>query len=148
VARYPQPFFRCALATWGSGVVLSQTGFAAAKDMSEWVGPLAGGAGSGGRIATALIGAVAELPAWDRAVIFTGILIAGTVFWYLWSAADEWAVKDLTPCVVCLARPPSHVVLDCGHKCVCKSCAEEVAKRLGQCPKCRGQISRIVRVYE
>ena len=46
-------------------------------------------------------------------------------------------------CVVCLVEPADHVLLPCGHVCVCKRCAA----LLRECPLCRGYISENKRVY-
>jgi E3 ubiquitin-protein ligase MUL1 len=46
-------------------------------------------------------------------------------------------------CVVCLDRPRDVVILDCGHICVCKLCAEQVT----ECPVCRRNIARLLPIY-
>ena len=46
-------------------------------------------------------------------------------------------------CVFCLVEPADHVLLPCGHVCVCKSCAALVTT----CPMCRADVSERKRVY-
>ena len=46
-------------------------------------------------------------------------------------------------CVVCLVEPADHVLLPCGHVCVCKRCAALVKT----CPMCRADVSERKRVY-
>lgn len=46
-------------------------------------------------------------------------------------------------CVVCLLEPADHVLLPCGHVCVCKRCAALVKT----CPMCRADVSERKRVY-
>jgi hypothetical protein len=46
-------------------------------------------------------------------------------------------------CVVCMAKPPSHVLIPCGHLCMCLHCS--VA--LQQCPICRVRVQSTMRVY-
>ena len=46
-------------------------------------------------------------------------------------------------CVVCLDQPADHVLLPCGHVCVCKGCAALVKI----CPMCRADVSERKRVY-
>lgn len=61
-------------------------------------------------------------------------------------------------CVICLDAPKTHLLLPCGHKCVCAGCAPDYApndgdgwQRVGpppQCPMCRGAVSWVARVWE
>ena len=46
-------------------------------------------------------------------------------------------------CVVCLDRPRSVVILDCGHICACHECAA----LLTNCPVCRRRIVRLVPTF-
>ncbi|XP_031573603.1 mitochondrial ubiquitin ligase activator of NFKB 1-like [Actinia tenebrosa] len=46
-------------------------------------------------------------------------------------------------CVVCLDRPRNVVILDCGHICACRECAEQVT----ECPVCRRNIARLLPIY-
>lgn len=46
-------------------------------------------------------------------------------------------------CVICLDRPRNVVILDCGHICACRECAEQVT----ECPVCRRNIARLLPIY-
>ena len=50
-------------------------------------------------------------------------------------------------CAVCLAATKTHVLIPCGHKCVCDQCAR--GYRAGsQCPICRSRVQSVVRVFD
>jgi len=51
-------------------------------------------------------------------------------------------------CCVCQCEPKSHALVPCGHKCVCKECAEEVMKKLKKCPLCRQEVVTFIHIYE
>ena len=54
-------------------------------------------------------------------------------------------------CVVCLDARPTHVLVPCGHKVMCSSCAAKLdAGRAAsrRCPICRATIEHITRVWE
>ncbi|VDI27755.1 E3 ubiquitin-protein ligase MUL1 [Mytilus galloprovincialis] len=46
-------------------------------------------------------------------------------------------------CVVCMSEPFNHVFIPCGHLCCCQTCSD----RLKDCPRCRGRISKKLKVY-
>ena len=50
-------------------------------------------------------------------------------------------------CTVCLDALNTHVLVPCGHKCVCATCAEAVRAH-GHCPICRTPIVWVCEVYE
>lgn len=50
-------------------------------------------------------------------------------------------------CVVCLSEPQTHIVVPCGHKCLCETCAQAVQK-MGKCPICQSPLQTIIRVFE
>jgi uncharacterized coiled-coil protein SlyX len=53
-----------------------------------------------------------------------------------------------TMCVVCFDAPKDHIIVPCGHQCVCAGCAEQLTKtRTPSCPVCRGPIERTMRVF-
>jgi hypothetical protein len=53
-----------------------------------------------------------------------------------------------TMCVVCFDAPKDHIIVPCGHMCVCASCAQQVAKtRTPTCPVCRAAIQQTVKVF-
>jgi len=50
-------------------------------------------------------------------------------------------------CAICLGGVKTHLLLPCGHKCLCTSCATEYAA-IATCPICRGRVEQIHRVYD
>ena len=50
---------------------------------------------------------------------------------------------DRESCVVCLDEDKSHILVPCGHQCVCGPCGE----RLAQCPVCRQAVTMSMRVW-
>jgi hypothetical protein len=53
-----------------------------------------------------------------------------------------------TQCVVCMDAPKDHILVPCGHQCVCEACAEKLMKaRSALCPFCRTPISTTVKVF-
>lgn len=57
------------------------------------------------------------------------------------SIGDE--EDDSSLCVVCITHERSHVVVPCGHMCLCERCVDRVT----ECPMCRGHAQCIVKVY-
>ena len=64
------------------------------------------------------------------------------------------AVEEEVLCVVCMDAPKQHIILPCGHQCVCETCAKEfkpktVKKRKTRkdCPVCRAKIDQTIRVF-
>ena len=61
----------------------------------------------------------------------------------LQAAADEENM-----CVVCFDAPKDHIIVPCGHQCVCASCAEQLTNtRTPTCPVCRGPIRETMKVF-
>ena len=58
-------------------------------------------------------------------------------------AADD----DEHLCAICIDAPRTHVLVPCGHKCVCGDCAALSVQR-GACPICRAECFYTTRVYE
>jgi len=56
-------------------------------------------------------------------------------------------VPSSTECSVCMDGVNSHVLVPCGHKCVCAGCAELVRTH-GACPICRTAIVWVCEVFE
>jgi hypothetical protein len=53
-----------------------------------------------------------------------------------------------TQCVVCFDAPKDHIIVPCGHQCVCASCAEQLTKtRTPMCPVCRGPLRKTMKVF-
>lgn len=51
-------------------------------------------------------------------------------------------------CVICFSEPKSHAFIPCGHKCVCKACADAVIAKNRECPMCRRTASLIVQIFD
>ena len=49
-------------------------------------------------------------------------------------------------CMVCYSRPPTHVLLPCGHASICMNCAERVKTR-NRCPRCRSRVEEHLKIY-
>jgi hypothetical protein len=53
-----------------------------------------------------------------------------------------------TQCVVCFDAPKDHLIVPCGHMCVCAECAEQLNKTITPtCPVCREPIQQTVKVF-
>ena len=53
-----------------------------------------------------------------------------------------------TQCLVCFDAPKDHLIVPCGHMCVCEACAEQLTKtRTPMCPVCRGPIRETMKVF-
>lgn len=51
-------------------------------------------------------------------------------------------------CVVCLDADPTHIVVPCGHHCICAQCSFKMkAKDEQRCPLCRQTIDSIIQVF-
>ena len=51
-------------------------------------------------------------------------------------------------CVVCFDAPKDHIIVPCGHQCVCARCAEQLTKtRTPLCPVCREPIQQTMKVF-
>jgi len=50
--------------------------------------------------------------------------------------------KDM--CVICWDSEINTVLLECGHRAVCLDCSNSLA----ECPMCRKEITRVVRVFD
>lgn len=55
--------------------------------------------------------------------------------------------STLEDCVVCMDNTRSHVLVPCGHCCVCESCAELIRMQGGACPTCRGETTQAIRLF-
>ena len=47
-------------------------------------------------------------------------------------------------CKICYSVDSDTLINACGHSCMCKDCARDVAKKMGTCPLCRTKIDRIL----
>lgn len=55
------------------------------------------------------------------------------------------APDDGRECVICLDQVSNHVILDCGHICLCDDCAKSWTQPT--CPKCREPVRLIKKIY-
>ena len=64
-------------------------------------------------------------------------------------AALETRLKQIGQCGGCGAAPATHVVMPCGHHCLCQQCAEAmgVAGSRKECPRCARKVQRVVKLY-
>ena len=53
---------------------------------------------------------------------------------------------DRESCVVCLDEDKSHILIPCGHQCVCGPCGERLAQN--PCPICRRAVTMAVKVFK
>ena len=59
-------------------------------------------------------------------------------------------------CAVCMVQPRTHALLNCGHRCVCQGCAQDIVAgkatprgvRMAQCPVCRSDVDRAIYIYD
>lgn len=57
---------------------------------------------------------------------------------------NEKSEEEEGLCSICLENPSNSVLLECSHQCACYECA----KKLKDCPICRGRIVRIIKVFK
>jgi len=50
-------------------------------------------------------------------------------------------------CIVCFNPPKTHVLVPCGHLCVCVACAEHIVKGSRECPQCRSLVTHTYKVF-
>mmetsp|Transcript_55022 Transcript_55022/g.126568 ORF Transcript_55022/g.126568 Transcript_55022/m.126568 type:complete len:143 (-) Transcript_55022:34-462(-) len=55
--------------------------------------------------------------------------------------------EEARTCAICLDEPSSHVLIPCGHFCLCAQCAHVVLSGSRQCPMCRLVCEQAVKVY-
>ncbi len=57
--------------------------------------------------------------------------------------------EDLMTCVVCMDARSDHVILNCMHLCLCGDCAPFLQSQIpgASCPKCRQNVTKIVKVF-
>jgi len=57
--------------------------------------------------------------------------------------------SETKKCVVCMEKDASHVMIPCGHVCLCRHCARPKALKLMKfnCPECRGRIQATQRIW-
>jgi len=62
------------------------------------------------------------------------------------------APENTKACVICISNEPNCIIMKCMHKILCIECSIELGKgkMKGQvkCPECRGDVTKILRVFE
>ena len=53
---------------------------------------------------------------------------------------------DEGKCVICIDQDSTHVLVECGHWCVCEMCVQEIVP--GVCPICRVGVTKSIRVFK
>eukprot|EP00931_Biecheleriopsis_adriatica_P104750 TRINITY_DN7938_c0_g1_i1.p1 TRINITY_DN7938_c0_g1~~TRINITY_DN7938_c0_g1_i1.p1 ORF type:complete len:530 (+),score=89.34 TRINITY_DN7938_c0_g1_i1:143-1732(+) len=59
------------------------------------------------------------------------------------AASSTAASAEVGLCVVCFDADATHVVIPCGHQCVCAACSGQLAT----CPVCRGSATQFIKVF-
>ena len=49
-------------------------------------------------------------------------------------------------CYVCVQRPPTAIIMDCGHSGICYECAIEGWRKDEKCMMCRQRVTNILKV--
>ena len=62
--------------------------------------------------------------------------------------AELKTIRENAMCCLCLSEPKTHLLLPCGHKCVCEDCVPLLSAPGATCPLCRVGVASTVRVYE
>ena len=65
---------------------------------------------------------------------------------YRWCAAPGGMRVVCMECMDALG-PPSHVLIPCGHVCVCAACAERCTDTTRECPICREPVREAFRAF-
>jgi hypothetical protein len=60
------------------------------------------------------------------------------------TAASSESNDENMLCVVCWNEPKTHVLVPCGHRCVCERCSTMTG---ALCPICRGRVDLAVKVF-
>eukprot|EP00929_Paragymnodinium_shiwhaense_P117958 TRINITY_DN8945_c0_g1_i4.p1 TRINITY_DN8945_c0_g1~~TRINITY_DN8945_c0_g1_i4.p1 ORF type:complete len:567 (-),score=151.52 TRINITY_DN8945_c0_g1_i4:333-2033(-) len=62
-------------------------------------------------------------------------------------ASGAAASSSAGGCVVCMDSSATHIVIPCGHQCVCNACSEALQKGDATCPVCRTPAKQFIRVF-
>ena len=60
---------------------------------------------------------------------------------------SDSSVVAAPTCIVCLTEQREVILMNCGHVCVCASCAMEIMATRPLCPVCRADIIRVSPAY-
>jgi len=61
-------------------------------------------------------------------------------------AATSGAADD-TECCVCMEANKTHILIPCGHVCVCETCADTIMATTKICPVCRAVSQQVCKVF-
>ena len=64
------------------------------------------------------------------------------------SATSTAAPNANAPCVICMGKRCSSILLPCRHMCLCRSCALEFRRKATQCPLCRAEVSSLIDISD
>lgn len=65
------------------------------------------------------------------------------------SGGEEEGVSEADLCVICMAAKKDSVILDCGHRATCLSCANLLMESPSrQCPICRNPIRHVAKIFD
>lgn len=53
------------------------------------------------------------------------------------AVGDSSTIAKSPTCVVCLESPSTHIIVPCGHQCLCEGCTESFVSSFDFCPMCR-----------
>jgi hypothetical protein len=53
-------------------------------------------------------------------------------------------VYEITECVVCLSADSTHIMIPCGHRCMCVDCSSQISKMRNRCPICRRDVLQVL----
>ena len=51
-------------------------------------------------------------------------------------------------CVICINNHQTHIIIPCGHKCLCTECSIKHFEKINICPICRCNVQKIQRVFD
>ncbi len=49
-------------------------------------------------------------------------------------------VYEITECVVCMSDNSTEILAPCGHRCMCKTCSDQLLRVSKKCPICRREV--------
>ncbi|XP_063705426.1 protein neuralized-like [Culicoides brevitarsis] len=63
------------------------------------------------------------------------------------NSSSTSSVNANNRCVVCLSQRKNHILIPCGHLCVCQGCANQLQNMDSHCPLCRRGFTQIIAAY-
>jgi len=67
---------------------------------------------------------------------------------YREAKSDINLLQSERTCVICMNNPQTHLIIPCGHKCLCEKCSIEHLEKINICPICRQNVKKLQRVFE